>query len=411
MVEVRAVTLRYAAIGAEAAARADRILRAQVLATGAIARSEAGAIRAWLVQHKIALVAMAGALALMFARIIHASPELEARMSGIRLAFSLMAMEIGEVLDPAFAIVEKAVTALSDWFSGLPGPIQAVVVALGAGAAAVIALGAAAAIATVAAAPLAAAVLAISAPVWIVIGAIGAAVAAIVFFSKAWEENWFGIRDIVDNVVRAVKSIWGGMTSWFSEKWGAIKETLGALRGKLAEWGEEWREGFASARDRAAGFVSSLRDILGNGASSALTWGRGLLQGFWDGITEKWRGLVEWVGNAVSALPDWVKKLFGIDQATATAAAQAAGAIPVVQQVVYAAPVFQHRPEPAPPPVTYAAPMPPPVVHRNEATTNTTIVNVQPGAVQVASASQLDIEVLRRRFGGITDDDMYGRLR
>lgn len=48
-----------------------------------------------------------------------------------------------------------------------------------------------------------------------IIAVIALVIASVVIFKKAWDNNWFGIRDTVKTVCDSVKSWWKGLVDWF----------------------------------------------------------------------------------------------------------------------------------------------------------------------------------------------------
>jgi hypothetical protein len=121
------VTLRYAALGAKETARQDKWVRDSVTRTGKRARREQGTVEAWFRAHRRALIGIGAAMAGLLAGVILASPALRAEMASVRLAFSLLAMEIGEHLAPAFELLESAAWRLLEAYEALPAGLQAAI--------------------------------------------------------------------------------------------------------------------------------------------------------------------------------------------------------------------------------------------------------------------------------------------
>lgn len=127
MVEAHRVVLKYAARGAKQAQRADQKVRDTVRETARIAKRKTGEIQQWFQANRQALIALGAAMTGVMAGIISNSPALSAEMSQIRLAFSLIAMEIGQVLAPAFQFVGDLALDAADAFSNLPGPVKSAI--------------------------------------------------------------------------------------------------------------------------------------------------------------------------------------------------------------------------------------------------------------------------------------------
>ncbi|PSG97501.1 hypothetical protein BRD56_05450 [Thermoplasmatales archaeon SW_10_69_26] len=110
------VALRYAAKGADKAKRKDQQVAQQTQKTARMAKREAPAIRSWMREHRAAIAAIGTATAGAMAAIINATPSLQASLGGIRLAFSLVAMQIGSELTPAFLEAEEGALDLAQGF-------------------------------------------------------------------------------------------------------------------------------------------------------------------------------------------------------------------------------------------------------------------------------------------------------
>lgn len=121
---VSEVAIRYAAKGAERAATADRKVRRSIQRTGQVARKEQGKVNRWMQAHKTALLGIAAATAGAMAAIIKASPALSAELAGIRLGFSLLAMQIGNDVAPALSGLSDLAIDLAENYSALPDPIR-----------------------------------------------------------------------------------------------------------------------------------------------------------------------------------------------------------------------------------------------------------------------------------------------
>lgn len=127
MATVSEVTIKYAARGAKQARKADERVRDTIQETADTARSETGTINRWMQRNRAALIGIGAAAAGAMAAVISSSPALQAELAGVRLGFSLLAMQIGEDLAPAFEGIGEAVLDLSEAYSELPDPVRKVI--------------------------------------------------------------------------------------------------------------------------------------------------------------------------------------------------------------------------------------------------------------------------------------------
>jgi hypothetical protein len=124
MATVSDVTIKYAARGAKAAQKADKGVRDSIKETAKTAREESGTISRWMQRHRGAILAIAAATTGAMMAIVKASPTLSAEMATIRLGFSLLAMQIGQDLAPAFRWLGDLALDLADAYRDLPDPLR-----------------------------------------------------------------------------------------------------------------------------------------------------------------------------------------------------------------------------------------------------------------------------------------------
>jgi hypothetical protein len=128
--EVSKIELVYSAKGVEAAVRQDERVRASVKKTGSQAQGESGKIERWLNLHTRSLLLVSGALVGAFGVLAAASPSANAHLSGIRLAFGLLADSIMLELEPAFIELTDFLLDAEEGFSNLPRPVRGAIAAL-----------------------------------------------------------------------------------------------------------------------------------------------------------------------------------------------------------------------------------------------------------------------------------------
>lgn len=124
MAEVSSVVLNYAVRGADRAQRKDRQVRESIQRTGREAQQQAGTIRRWMERHQAAMAGIAAATAGAMLAIVQNSPTLRGELAGVRLAFSLFAMTVGEDVAPALRGLSDVLLDLQESYSGLPEAIR-----------------------------------------------------------------------------------------------------------------------------------------------------------------------------------------------------------------------------------------------------------------------------------------------
>lgn len=125
--EVSSVVLKYSQRGAKSVQRADENVRDSIQRTSRVAREESGTISRWMERHQTALTVIGLAMMGLLAGIVRATPTLNAYLDSIRLAFSLMAYEIGEQLAPEMETLTDEVWELYEAFSSLDDKTKRVI--------------------------------------------------------------------------------------------------------------------------------------------------------------------------------------------------------------------------------------------------------------------------------------------
>ena len=215
-------------------------------------------------------------------------------------------------------ILEKGIdflTKVIDAFDNLPGPVQNVVLALGAVVAiggplltflasaktAMITLGIVTKAQTGSQIALNTAMLAN--PIGIVIIAIAAIIAIGVLLWKNW-----------DTVTEYAGKLWGVIKNvfyWIKDNWQLL---LGFLTGPIGAAIGLITKNFDKIKEKAIEIVNSIKDIFDDLPSKMFTIGRNIVTGLWNGIS----GLASWLKNKVfdffgDLIPGWAKKMLGIN--------------------------------------------------------------------------------------------------
>lgn len=118
------LVIQYESKGAEKAEKADGKVRTSLKKTGKTAKKDETVVQRWMSAHKTALVAIGAAASGLLAGIIKSTPTLTAELGSIRLAFSMLAMEVGQLLVPAFIKMEEWSWKLSEGFANLSTPVK-----------------------------------------------------------------------------------------------------------------------------------------------------------------------------------------------------------------------------------------------------------------------------------------------
>lgn len=130
MAEVSSVVLNYAVRGADRAQRKDKQVRESVKRTGREARKQSGTINRWMQRHQTAIAGIAAATAGAMMAVIKHSPTLRGELAGLRLAFSLFAMTVGEDVAPALDGLSEKALDVQQAYADLPGAVREPISAL-----------------------------------------------------------------------------------------------------------------------------------------------------------------------------------------------------------------------------------------------------------------------------------------
>lgn len=360
MVEVRAVTLRYAAKGIEQLRAADAAVKAMMRAQTVQATQSAVSLREglarmratgteglrflegtwrsiragmekdgvviekWLSRNKAALGVAVLAFTGLAAAIIQSSPSLRADMGQLRLAFSLIGMEIGDSLAPMIDPLAESLLNLADRFEKLPDLVKK---AIGIFVGLTVVIG----VLTIAWLALDAAAWPVTVTVLIIAAVITALILIIMglweglkllwkfladhgvldAFGAAWQWVCDVVGKVWDAIVGAVRVAWdwikdklGAGLSWLKDLWGTVWTGLGDIAGKV------W--------DTITGIVDKIGAAIGGMVGNALGWGRDLLAKLKDGLfdgtlfagiigkaVEIWDRIKGAIGDKVSGALQW----------------------------------------------------------------------------------------------------------
>ena len=235
-----------------------------------------------------------------------ASKLANARMDGMSGALEQLkgsaetaALKIGKALEPAIMLASKALTIAINLFTALPGPIQSVIVGIGA-------------------------LIAIIGPILMLMGALktsttlatgallakqaalGLVTAAQWLFNAAMSANPIGlviiaIAAIIAIIVLLVKN-WDTVTEVVGKVWNAIKNFAKDAKDAIGEFGA-----------KVKGFVDGIIDKFEAIPGAMLNVGKNIVSGLWNGM----QSMVGWLRDKVTGffknlVPDWAEKALGI---------------------------------------------------------------------------------------------------
>lgn len=149
------------------------------------------------------------------------------------------------------------------------------------------------------------------------------------FFGETWNtisttasNVWNGITgflgDTWDSLSSTASSVWSSIKEGISSKWDAIKEhtsnTWSNVKSGLSSAWDNIKSGLGSFGSAFAekwnNISQGVKDTVGNLVSSALTWGKDLVQNFISGIT----GMIGKVKDAVGSVASAVKSFLGFSE-------------------------------------------------------------------------------------------------
>jgi phage-related protein len=178
---------------------------------------------------------------LAFTRLIAASPRLRAQMEILSFRVNTLTRGFGDALAPAIELLSDSIATLTEWFKGLPEPLQDAIHFGGALAVAIGLLAGAFLVLSVAMTPVTAVILGI--------------IAAGALLHLVWTENLFGIQEIAEPVFEALTNILEAFIT-------LIDNVVNAFRGILAA--------FSPVTDFLSSVVVAVLTAIGNAFSGLI---------------------------------------------------------------------------------------------------------------------------------------------
>ncbi|MBG9657096.1 phage tail tape measure protein [Cytobacillus firmus] len=143
----------------------------------------------------------------------------------------------------------------------------------------------------------------ISAPVWIAIAAITAIIAIGVLLYKNWDTVMRWCRDlgktigsVFSNAWKSIKDFFGGIGTWFSEKWNSVIKGISTFKTNIEK----------NIKEIIGKVTKPFEDI------DLLEVGKDIIRGLGKGITDMGGWIKEKIESIGEKLPKWLMKLLGI---------------------------------------------------------------------------------------------------
>lgn len=124
MPAVSNVAVKFSAMGADKVQKSNESVKKSISSTAKKAKKEEKTISSWMQRHKTAMMGMGAAAAGALYMIAKASPSMSAALDSTRMAFSFLAMQIGEDTAPALEYVEGLAWSIAEAYSELPDPVR-----------------------------------------------------------------------------------------------------------------------------------------------------------------------------------------------------------------------------------------------------------------------------------------------
>lgn len=259
-------------------------------------------------------------------KMITATPLLQAQMAMMNFQFREVWRTLGEALAPIIEKIVEWVTKLVEWFKNLdPAIIKTIAVVLGLVGAFVTIM------------PLLSALPMLFSPIGLAIAGI---IAVIALLTKAYQENFGGFRDFIDDFVANFKEKFGSLKEpiqklieAFKELWEKVKpiiEKLTALwvenmSGKFKQVIDDivlWLQYFITQFQETIGFFS---DIISGDFEGAMEHLKNIFRNMgqfvadifrnvWDRVKAGFISLFEKIGEAVESAVNWLRDIFSDDE-------------------------------------------------------------------------------------------------
>lgn len=127
--------------------------------------------------------------------------------------------------------------------------------------------------------------------------------------------------------IQLMKQLWNGIKSWAGKLKSNVKSTAKQIPqaiksgiGSLLTIGKNWIQSLwngikarvGSIKSSVTAFAKSIPTAIKSGLGSLYNIGANFIQGLLNGLQSKWNGITKWFKDKASALPNWLKKAWGI---------------------------------------------------------------------------------------------------
>ena len=113
------------------------------------------------------------------------------------------------------------------------------------------------------------------------------------------------LTNIYTSVINGITNIKNKVTSWFTNILSSVTTFVSKVWSAIANW-------FGQLPGKLSGAIQSTFNLVANWSNNFVTYGKNLVTGLWNGITDK----VQWLYNKISGWVDdvlsYIKKKFGI---------------------------------------------------------------------------------------------------